>query len=422
MAYKLLPEESKQASLGLESAYRLPLQAAVGAGAAIPGLAGNIGELLNVGAKPIAEAITGKEGSPYEETTLGKILPTTKTHIKNLEESIPFLKPKNKAEQFVRDFSTDAIELFSPGKVFKMGKYALSPLRSLGISLAANTGGEATEQFTGDKSKGEIVKRGLMLGLSLFNRTSAKKITSDLYSQANQSLPQAAATSGNILTKGLDTLENKILQGRPVGNVAPTEKFVLDQINKFRQLIENGQVNMRALVAQKRSFNEDLQNNLFNIPNRGDRARAKELAKQITHSVTETMKDYGKANGKWWQLQSSADKAHGAIAQSNFISRKLEQFMKGRPEALAHIFGIGLPAGLSFASGPIAALSTGGYLATKLMTRVMRSPVLRKHYAKVTGAAAAGNAKKIEKELDEFQDEINKHEMKGKQKYKLLSQ
>ena len=52
----------------------------------------------------------------------------------------------------------------------------MTPFRSLGIATAANVAGTGTELWTGDKSKGDTVRNGTMLALSLLNPTSAKNI------------------------------------------------------------------------------------------------------------------------------------------------------------------------------------------------------------------------------------------------------
>lgn len=431
MPFKLLPEQKPEPtsfSSIAKSAARVPLTAATGVAASIPGVFGDIASSFNAIADPLAKAM-GQETVPYEETLLGKALPTTETHLKNIQEKFPQLKPRNKVEEFSQNFTKDAASLFAPGQIFKMGKYALGPLRSLGISLAANTAGDVSGSFMGDKDKGDMLKRGTMLGLSLFNPTSAKDITRNLYEASRKALPQGASVNASGLLQSLTALENKILSSRPPGaDLAPSEKFVMDGINSFRKLIQNGRVGIEALVAQKRSFNEEMQNNVYKLADRASRARARELGIDLNHSATDTLKGYGKANPEWWRLQSSADKAHGAIAQSNFISRILEKFMKGKPEALAHIFGIGLPAGATFIS-PIGSIAgTAGYQAAKIMTRIVKSPVLAKHYAKVVGAAAADassivkkdNDKIIRREIDSFEAGLEKDSKKTKSRFRVL--
>lgn len=422
MPYKTIQEqEPKKDSIGIETSYRIPALASSGIAATAAGMFGDIAKTVNdLIAAPLTKHVFGQEPVPYEQTHLGKILPTTAQHQKTLEENISFLKPKNKLERFFQDIAKDAASLYLPGKIFKMGRYAMTPLRSLGISTAANVAGAGTGLWTGDKSKGDMVKGGSMIALSLFNPTSAKNISQNLYQSANNILPANATVSSANQISRLNDLERKILQGRQAGNAAPSEKFVLDEIDKFKNLEKNGQINMRSLVAQNRSFNEERSKKIFELTDRASKARAKELAHEISHITKDTMKQYGKQNPKWLEYQEAADKAHSAIAQSNYISRLLEKFMKGRPEALAHIFGIGIPAGTAYftpigASGGLAA-----YQAAKIGTRIIKSPELRNHYSKVLGAAAADNAKLVNKELDELEDKIEKDQPTPKSRYRIV--
>lgn len=423
MAYKLIPDQKKnESNLNISSISKTAgRSAAIGAGAAASAIPGTIGNIFSTAnefvARPLYKAISGNEGVPYEQTDIGKIFPTTETHIENLEKTFPFFKPKNEIEKFSRDVVRDATELFTPGKIFKAQKYAFSPLRSLGISLGSNVAGEGVSSFTGDESKGKNVKNGMMLVASLFNPMTAKQYAQNLYQKAEKFLPSSAMGNALPLTKKLNDLESRILRGRSKENVSSSEKFVLDSVEKFKKLVEGGQVNMHSLTAQKRSFNEDLQNNLFNIQNRAEKARARELAQGILSATKDTMKEYGKINPKWMEAQFGADEAFSVISKSNYISRTLEKFMKGRPEALAHLFGLGLPAGIAFVNPIGGAASVATYQAAKLAHRVSKSPVLRKHYSRVVNSALMGNQKAINSELDSMQEEISKED---KKKYRII--
>lgn len=426
MTYQLMPEPEKPPQPSLmetigEETYRIPAQAAAAIGSALPGVVGNLGQFLHsIITGPAAKVITGEEVAPYEQTPMGKAFPTTQTHLKNLQEGMPFLiKPKNKFEKFTQDIVKDAADMYLGGKSLGMGRYAPTPLRSAGTSIAAHAAGKSVEALSGDEQQGDKVKNGTMLALSLFNPTSAKNITQNLYQNAQRLLPQNATIQAGNFSNYLNILENKILQGRPIENLAPSERFVIDQINSFRNLIQNNNINMHSLVAQRRSFHEILQKQLYEIPNRAERARAKELAQGLSRESRNLMRDYGRTNPEWWRNQSRADQAFGTIAQSNFISRGLEGFLRGRPEALSHVFGVGIPAGLGFFNVGAGIGTAAAYQAAKLGYRIFNSPELRNHYAKVVGAALAENPEKITKELDQLQNKVQETDQPS---YTLLPQ
>ena len=425
MAFRIVKkEEQEQPSIGkkiFETAQRLPAQAGKGILSEIGGVFGNVAKTANdLIAAPLTELITGKEAIPYEQTPFGKVLPTTQQNIRSFEQQFPSLKPQNKFEEFSRDVAADTAGLFLPGKYFKMGKYALTGMKSLGIATAANVAGKGTELWTGDKSKGDMVKGGSMLALSLLNPTSAKNISTNLYRSAEALLPQNSSLNASRFMGKLDSIENSIVQGRPKGNLSPSEKFVVDEIDKFRKLDQSGRIDMHQLTAQKRSFNEDLKKHIFETPDKLARAGTKKQSLRVSGAVRDAMEEYGMHNPEWWKYQRSADMTHGAIEQSNYMSRVLEKYLKGKPETMAYVFGAALP-------GATAALSplTGGgglvaYQGAKFAHRIIKSPELRKHYAKVLGAAAADNPKLIQKELDEFEKEVEKETSGSKGKYKIV--
>jgi hypothetical protein len=404
MAYKLLPEKSSpKPSKGelTEDVVRAGLvQPAKSILASLPGSFGDLAK----GANDLVAA------------PIGKLLPTTKQHIKNLEKAIPYLKPKNKVEKFSEEIAEDAAGLFLPGRYLKMGKYAFSPLRSIGIAVGANTLGEGVTQWTGDKSKGDIVKNGSMLAFSLLNPRGAKDVSRTLYADAERILPQNATVSTTRLNNDLLNTTRRITNGRQYDQLSANERFVIDEIGKIHQSSQNGTISVSTLQSMKRSLNDTLKSHLYDIKDRSVREGVRSMATSINGSIRNTLRDYGRQNPQWWETYSAADRAHGAVEQSNFVSRTLEKFMRGRPEGLAHLFGIGAPAALSWLSIP-AGLGTGAaYAAAKLGTRVIRSRELAKHYGKVVGAASADNPKLIHKELDEFQKELEKEK---KPKYRL---
>jgi len=417
MAYKIkshdLDKSEEDEPSFLESSFetikRLPKVSAAGAGSAIAGTVASPFELANLGARGV-QALAGQKSLPYEETPVSKLFPTTEQHLKTIHQAFPSTKPRNRVEKFAQDITKDTLSLFTPGKLFKFGKYALTPFRSLGISLGANTVGLGTEKFTGSEEKGELAKSGTMLGLSLFNPTTANAIKSNLYKSADALLPKSATISSSSTMNKFNNLEHTILNNRPRTNLAPSEEFVLKEIDKFKALDQAGQFNVSSLVSQKRSLNEELTKALYTLPDRGTRARARELASSILGISKDAMEQYGLQNPQWWKLQSSADQAASAIYKSNFISRALEKVMKGKPEGFAHLFGVSLPFAGALVSAPSAAAATGAYLGAKYFTRIVKSPELRKHYAKVVGTAVAENVpeKKLKKEVDDFEKKLNK--------------
>jgi hypothetical protein len=409
MGFKLKPETATKKPSQLSISRDLPAQLGTRALTTVAGAPGDLFKTINdIAAGPLTKAITGSS-VPYEQTGVGKVLRTSEELQSRLESHFPSLKPKSKLEKGAGDVLQNTIDLLLPQRYLKMGKYALSPQRALGISGIANLGKEVTELWTGSKEKGENVKSGLLIAGALFNPQTAKKISNELYDKANQLLQPGSLMNTTNLNRNLDALERKVLNGRNYSQLADSEKFVIDEINKVMQSSASGTAPVETITSIKRSLNENLNKQIY-------KARTKHMAKQINGDLRKSMEEYGRINPEWWEYQKAADQASGAIAQSNYISRGLEKALKGRTHGLEYIFGIGAPAGFSLLSPIGAAAGATAYHAAKIGHRMIKSPELLKHYLKVAGAAASGNQKAVHKELDEFEKELKKKKVA---KYRL---
>lgn len=417
MAFKLLPEETTTGPNGdfKESLHRVPAQALKSVAAAIPGMFGDVASLADKYiAAPASKAITGKEAAPYEETPLGKILPTTKQHIQNLEQGIPYLKPKNKVEKFIGDVAEDAASLFIPsGSISKIGLRGSSALKSLYTSLGANATEQFVSEFTGDEKKGAQAKMGAMMLLSALNKPAAQKEINALYQKKDQLLPSNASTGSSKIYSDTNRLKTDILQGRSYQDLAPSEKFVVDETDKILRNTHGGQIEIKTLEALKRSLNENLQKFVYEAADKGSKVRARAKAAQINGFIKNTMKDYGTTNPEWWKLQKNADQAYGAIQQSNLISRFIQNHVKGNAalSPLLHFLGV---------SGGAATGAILPYQAAKIGYRIMKSPELAKHYSRIIGSASAENAVIMNREIKILEDKIKKEESEKENRFRLL--
>lgn len=409
MPYKLEPEIPKDPTFSTESFHRLPAQAVKGTAAALPGIAGDVLSLPYAAVNKLVSSLGG-EDVPYEKSALGKAIPTTHTHIRNLEEGIPYLKPKNKVDSFVNDIAQDAVSLAVPGSTLaKAGLRGTSIAKSFLTSVGANSAGSFVADLTGDPEKGAYTKMGAMFLFSALNKPGAQKEIGKLYQQADSLLPQNAKVNAARLESDMNGLKGRILNGRSVGDLAPSEKFVVDEADTILRQIQNGEANVGTLKSALRSLNEKLQKAVFEAPDKSTRVRARKLAKQINKDVNRTLADYGKQNSEWWKAQKSANEGFATLQQSQFITNFIENNVKHGTIAhgLLHTLGVGV--------------GTAGiipYQAARLAYRIANSPTLGKHYARVVSSAAAENAPVMRKELQKLDEEVKKEEKK-KPRYRL---
>lgn len=378
------------------------------------GLPGDIFSLINEFiAKPATEFATGKEGVPYEETLLGKALPTTESHRKGMEEVTgEFLKPQNKIEKFADDVIEDTALLLNPSSMISKGTKKIAPLfKSFAKSLGANVAGETVKEFRGSETQGDFTKLGSLLFLSFIDQPSAAKQVAKLYEAAQSKLPKNATVNAAPLSKDLQSLENQITKGRPLENLAPPEKFVVDQISKSKNLIKNGQINVEQAIAQKRSLYKELTTLYKEVPKIAEQKNVKNLAKQIGNYLNKTVEEYGKKNPKFYKDYKDADQAFGTLAQSNFLSNWIDNNVVQHPltTGLLHLLGVPFASIGGAASGAIVP-----YYGIKLGNRIMKSPVLRKIYGNTLKAAAKEDARSFNKYLKQLDDGLQEEELQDR--------
>lgn len=397
------------------------------------GLPGDVFSLVNEYiARPASKAL-GMQDVPYEETLLGKALPSTEFHRKGVEEFAgDYLKPQNEIEKFADDVIEDAALLFSPaGKVAKSGKVlagAKQIPRNFYISLGANAFGEGVKQATGREDLGSLAKAGSLGFLSLVNQQAAAKQVASLYNKAEAAIPEGATASAKKMEAGLTKLKSKVLAGRPFSSLAPSEKFVVEEADKVLPLIQNGEIDVKTAWALKRSLNENLSKAIYDIPYKS-RKGAKRLATQINGELSDTLKQYGKKNQEFGRSFLPAEEAFGTLAQSEFIKRAIESHIKFNPltSGLLHLFGSSAVTATPVAIGKItgsAALGTLGsaaipvtYQATRLGYRIGKSPTLRKIYANVLKAASKEDTILINKYLKELDQGLQEEESKSRYEF-----
>jgi hypothetical protein len=406
MPFELMPEEApKELSESyLSQAGRGIARTASRVGEQIAGAPGDIFSLINdYIAKPAVEKITGFEGVPYEETYLGKVLPTTESHRKAMTREFgKYIEPQTKVENFIDNVVTDATGYAIPG--LKGAKLGSKAMKSLAISTAANTLGTVAEDISADKSKGALVKSGSLIMLSFMDKPRAAKAVAELYQPLGQRVTELAPVRASGLEQNLRNLQSKVTKG----TLAPSEKFIFDETEAIISKVKNGYITPEELWGVKRSLNEKLTKVLFEIPKKTDQARARKLATNILHDVDNALKQTARQDPKFYKDLKAADKAFGAIAESNWIANWMEKNAKYNP--LSH----GLIEMFKGSVGSTVATAALPYEVAKVMYRISNSKVLAKHYGKTLAAAARDDAITMNRELRKMDQELQKEEKKDR--------
>lgn len=395
---------------------------------AVSGLPGTTLDFFNrIAAKPIYEAVTGKEGKSYEEMGISKLLPTIGETTEMINRFDPkYLEPRNDTEKFWDDVVVDTALLFTPtpsgkGNLLSNAARRIPPvLKNFATSLGINAIGKGAQEISGDEKLGSYAKMGSLLLSTLIDKKNGSELASALYSKARESIPEGAITNTRKLSADLQAIENNVLKGRPPNALSKSEKFVLDQIEKVKSSIKfdkspfsNAEVD--SLWAAKKTLNEELSEAVFNAPDKAARKGMRKYASTITKSLRETLNQYGKENPNFGKNFGPAEEAFGTIAQSNLISNFVNRNIKYNPitSGLLHIVGGNVGSIGSAAAIPKLAIP---YQAAKLMYKIYKSPTLRKHYLKVMKAAGEESATIFNKELESLDKEVQKEEKKNPDK------
>lgn len=405
MPYELMNEESPSGEESfLSQAGRGIARTASRVGEQIAGAPGDIFSLINdYIAKPLTELATGKEGVPYEETYLGKALPTTAQHRKATTKQFgKYIEPKNDYEKFIDDVFQDATALAIPGsKGAKLGKSTFSALAK---STGANVVGSLAKDITADENKSGYAKLGSLFLFSLFDKPTAAKTVAELYKPLSEKVVNLKPVNALGLEANLTNLKNKVSKG----TLAPSEQFVVNEVDAILGKIKNGKITPEEAWAVKRSLNEKLSKVLFDIPRKSDQVRARKLTQTIFGDIDNVLKQTAKQDPKFYKDLKAADKAFGTIAQSNLVSKYIENNLKYTP------LSAGLMHAFSGSLGSTAATAVLPYQVGKIMYRIAKSPVLAKHYMKTLVAAGKEDAIVMNREMKKLDQELQKEEKKDK--------
>lgn len=405
MPYELISDEplADEKSYGSE-ALRHTSRTASRIGEQAAGFPGDILSLINdYIAGPSVSGFTGNEPIPYEELGISGFLPTSGQLRKKHEAAAgEYVKPQNKVEKFTDDLFSDATSLFLPGKkgtgILKSGGAALA--KSVGANLAK----EQVKDLTGDEKKGAYAHLGTLALLSFIDKPGAAKAISEGFKPLESRVTQLSPVSASKLESSLNNLKSKMMKGTQ----APSEKFVIDEIDAVLSKIKGGKITPEEAWAAKRSLNEKLAKVLFEMPQKGTQVRARALATQISHELDDALKLTQKQDPKFYKDLKAWNKAYGTMAESNVVSRWVENNLKYSPVTAGLLHAFGSPIGTSTAGAIVP------YQIGKVIYRMATSPKLAQHYAKTMALAGVQDARAFNKQLKILDQEIQKEEKKDR--------
>jgi hypothetical protein len=298
---------------------------------------------------------------------------------KDVKETIGQLGGPGEAQTFAGKSAERTGELLGLGvKKIPAALAAISgqSAKELGLSPTAQFAAELLPMLVSSIS----IKNGLQ---------GAEKYASSKYAQADSLLPQSAQVMAVNLQKKFNDLKKMVSKG----TMAPSEKFIVDEVDAVLNKVKDGKINVAEAVASKRSLNEKVQNFIYTSPEKASKARARKLSTQISKELDSVIESYGKENPKFLKTYREANDAFGALAQSKTVSKFIN---KHAPKYAPHTAG-GILAEIIFRPdllGPTIATAGIGTILVKsgeLLYRVLKSPTLSKYYFGVIKEATKEN-------------------------------
>jgi len=273
-------------------------------------------------------------------------------------------------------------------------------------ALGANAVSEGIGQLGGTEKQKAYAKIGAILASSMIHPKSAENLKNDLYSKAREARPNDAKVNATNLQKSATNLKEQLMKGDPG---AASKKKSLELLNKIKSKIKKNEIDVEELEEFKRNINE-ARSGLYEEfkSDKLGRKSAKRNLDFVSNLIDKSLKEYGKTNPEWEAFYRPANEVHGAISQSykarNFIKRHAKQL--GAPALLTelglyHAGGIGASA---------AALAAGGAAlgSTEIMSRIMKSPTLRKHYTNLIGNSLKEDIVAVRENLEALDRELKK--------------
>lgn len=410
------------------------------------GTPGTIAKLANdYIASPVEEFFTGEKSTPYEQTWIGKALPTIEQAREGIESIAPnYLKPRNEGEQFFNDSVETMAALLIPGGWASRGaKLAAGGVKALnqgtkfqrllanpygraaGIALGSQSAGKLVTDFTGDSDKGDVAKGVTLVGLSLLNPGGIGRLLEQHQTAATAALASGETLNARLLALKTRALKRDVLAGRTLKDVHTSEKFVLDEADKVLRNVKGNQASVESLRAAKTSLNASLEEHLFKTPSKAQRAGAKNKAKLLNGYIREAFEAHGKQNPAFWENQSAFDTAFAARAQSNLASNLMRDHLNYNPKSSllnTAITGSGIWGASAAGVGIQGAVTgAGAYNLGKIGYQIYKSPILRKYYLGLLNAAARQDVVALNISARKLDEQLLKEE-KSQGKFEILDE
>lgn len=351
----------------------------------IGGIPGDTQSLIDSGLFAGYEAITGKK-TPEELKT--RKFPTSGEIKQKAEERLgEFIKPQSSTEKTIDEYAEKVASLVGPMKFRK----------ALGVALGSQLAKKGIKTLGFGESAQEAGSLGTMFLLSAMNPRGAMNYASSQFKKAD-SLAKGASIQANKFEDNL----TKLVQDLNKGVTTSSKNAVLRPAEDLLKKINNGKIAVQDLTAAKRDINT-----LMGEPE--TLSGAKKLLKSLGKEVDNALKPFEKINPEFSKAYRPANEIYGAVMEGNKAYKFLTKTLGAKSIVGATIaeIALGHPEAILPTMGA-AGVAIGIAKTSDFLTRLAKSPELRKYYHKVLLFAAKEDAGAVRTYADKIEKILEK--------------
>jgi hypothetical protein len=335
-------------------------------------------------------------------------LPTSQGLKKFSEKAtLGYTKPKNEFEEKTGDIAGNIGSMMIPGSK------TYNAFRNIAIPVAGGLLKEGLEQVGTEEGKADLAKIGFMFALDLASQRKgfgggAKKVATDIINMAEKSTSLVPQFNASNIKNEFENLKSYLLRG----GGGPTVDPIITKIEEFLQKVDaNGMIDSLELPHFRKKVNTLIENMGGFDPSIPKSIKKKTIfnLNKFKDVLNQADNEYALSNPMYGKLSKAGNEAFSAYSQSNVASNFLKRAFgdKIKSGVVKSLLGIGGPLGYASFKAPIIGLIGGGAGAAtaiglttyKYLTRIMKSPILRKYYTELLKGSLSGNVNEVAKNL-----------------------
>lgn len=326
--------------------------------------------------------VTG-EWSPGIEKAK-EYLPTAESLRKNVTEKyLPdeLTKPQNEYEELADNLVSDFVSIMTPvgalGLVGKGGKAAKAAAKTAAAASGfGNSAGFLTKNITGNKTAGDVVKAGVMLGVSLAGAPKMFGHGGELYTDMTKSIPETLNTTTKSLIEAEKEASN-LMKGH--GGTKAADAFT-DYFNKNAHLFNaESSAPLKEIIDARKGFGVVVKENpsMWKDLNPAVKVIKGGFDKAVKNAGRpDIYKKFKEANEFWSEAMTAAN-------TQNWIDKAISGLAKSPISIGAQVLlGVTNPSKIGY-----IAASQGGLAAMKGLSSIikrapgfMKVPVVQRYY------------------------------------------